>query len=72
MYGTEKYPALGSVFRMTESGLLASLEKLSQMCSDQFAIRDTAGIHQLYRLNDVDPIDMLIRYYSEESLGDAA
>lgn len=52
MYSKDDFPALGSVFRLTEMGLLAKLEKLVASMPEHFAINETAGIHQLYKLSD--------------------
>lgn len=65
MYGTEIFPSLGGVFRMTESALLAHLEKLVYQYPDFFELRETAGIHQFYLLKAVDPQDMLLAHYSD-------
>lgn len=63
MYGRVGYPALGAVFRLTESALLAKLEKLVQTMPDLFALREAAGIYQLYLIGEVKPLDMLNAHY---------
>jgi len=73
MYSRDEYPALGSIFRLTEMDLLAKLEKLVGYIPDVFAINETAGIHQLYRLtDDVDPMMFIERTYSDSAKGVAA
>jgi len=53
----------GSVFRITEECLLAKLEAMISWLRGGFELRQTAGIHQLYRLQAASPIDILRRYY---------
>ncbi len=67
MYGDNGSSALGAVFRMTEDALLAKLELLVSEQSGTFAIRETAGIHQFYLLDQVDPLDMLASQYTDFS-----
>lgn len=65
MYSRDLYPALGSVFRLTESDLIAKLEVLTSRYNNLFDIRETAGIHQLY-LKDKEhtkPESFLTDYY---------
>ncbi len=64
MYGTDYFPALGSIFRLTEGDLIAKLEKLIEYIPGSFEIRDTAGQHQLYLLADVRAIDFLTKHYN--------
>jgi len=52
MHGQKYSIALGSVFRLTESALLAKLENLVKAYPDIFLINETAGIYQLYRTNN--------------------
>lgn len=64
MYGHNNNVALGSVFRLTESALLAKLENLVQAYPAIFQINETAGINQLYRSdNSVSSLAFLHRYY---------
>ena len=65
MYGDRGSPALGAVFRLTEDALLARLELLVREEPGVFGIRETAGIHQLYLLDQVDPLDMLATQYAD-------
>ena len=52
MHGQKYGIALGSVFRLTESALLAKLENLVKAYPDIFLINETAGIYQLYRTDN--------------------
>ncbi|WP_058554593.1 DUF4007 family protein [Thiohalocapsa sp. ML1] len=64
MYGPVGYPALGAVFRLTEGDLLAKLERLVAGMPHKLELRETAGVHQLYVLDDLTPIDMLDAHYN--------
>jgi hypothetical protein len=63
MYGGDNIPAPGAVFRLTESSLLAKLEKLVQLSPEYFKLDETAGIHQLYRLKSVQSDEFLKKHY---------
>lgn len=56
--------APGAVFRLTEECLVAKLEAMIRWLVGVFELRQTAGIHQLYRLQPIDPIEVLRRHYS--------
>lgn len=53
----------GSVFRITEECLVAKLEAMIDWIPESFELRQTAGIHQLYRLKAPDSIEILRRHY---------
>ncbi len=57
-------PAL--VFRLSEVALLTKLEQLIRDFPGIYEIRDTAGIHQMHMLQDVDPQYFLARHYEIE------
>jgi len=63
MYGKENLPALGAVFRLTESALLTRLERLVHALPGVFDIRETAGIHQLYLIGELELLDYLQYHY---------
>lgn len=65
MYGQKHGIALGGVFRLTENALLAKLENLVKKFPKVFQINETAGIHQLSRIdnNVMSSIDFLRHYY---------
>lgn len=71
MYGRAGYPAIGAVFRLTEADLLGKTEELARDLPEIFALRETAGIHQLYLLRDTKPSELLDFHYAE-SLQEAA
>lgn len=73
MYSRDEYPALGASFRLTEMDLLTKLENLVAYIPGLFAINETAGIHQLYKLaDDVDPMIYIHKAYRESAKGVAA
>lgn len=64
MYGQKNGIALGSVFRLTESALLAKLENLVKAFPNIFQINETAGVNQLYRQdNTTESLTFLRSYY---------
>ncbi len=64
MYGQKHGVALGSVFRLTESALIAKLENLVKKYPAVLRIDETAGIHQLYRQdNSKSSLDFLRHHY---------
>lgn len=67
MYGPSGYPALGAVFRLSETALLAKLERLVRAMPGVLAFRETAGIHQLYLVGDLTPLDMLSAHYDDNN-----
>jgi hypothetical protein len=66
MYSKDQFPALGSVFRMTEGELITKLENLVNYIPDIYEIRESAGIHQLYLLiDDIEPKHYLEKHYMD-------
>jgi hypothetical protein len=63
LHGDGRVAAPGSVFRLTGEGLVSKLEQLVQWLPEHFELRDTAGIHQLYRLRPIEPLTLLARHY---------
>jgi hypothetical protein len=55
--------APGSVFRLTEKNLIAKLEEMIAWLPGQLQLRESAGIHELYRLKYIDPLEILQRHY---------
>lgn len=67
--------APGLIFRLTENSLLTKLEQLIQLFPELFAIDQTAGIHQLFvliELDNIDPFKMLKYHYEFTSRYEAA
>lgn len=63
MYSMGDYPAPGAVFRLTEGAMIAKLERLIHQMPGIFEIRETAGIHQIYLLEKIDPMKFLESHY---------
>ncbi len=55
--------AISLIFRITENVLLTKLEQLIQYIPGYFIIDHTAGIHQLYQLKEIEPIELLKLHY---------
>jgi len=72
MYSKDSYPAIGSVFRLTENDLVAKLERLVDFIPGIFDIRDTAGQHQIYLSENIDAIDFVKKHYNNSRKGIAA
>ena len=72
MYSRDDYASPGSVFRLTEMDLITKLELMLAYLPGYFEIRDTAGLHQLYQVKDVEPLDYLTKHYGEVQAGMAA
>ncbi len=72
MYSKDGYPSPGAVFRLTESALITKLEKLMHDVPDIFQIRETAGIHQVYLLEKVNPKLFLELHYESQAQEAAA
>jgi hypothetical protein len=72
LYSRDKYVALGSIFRLTEVDLVTKLEQLINYIKGVYEVRETAGIHQLYKLKDINATDFLLQHYEAEARGVAA
>lgn len=64
--------APGSVFRITEECLVTKLEELIRWMPGYFELRETAGIHQLYELQELRPTELLARHYGDTKMERAA
>ncbi|MBF0370335.1 MAG: DUF4007 family protein [Magnetococcales bacterium] len=67
MYGRFGQLALGSIFRLSETALLTILEQLVVKYHKHYEIRETAGVHQLYQLDDVNPGMFLDRHFGQHA-----
>jgi Protein of unknown function (DUF4007) len=72
MYSREGWIAPGTVFRLTEAALLTKLERLVRMIPGTLEMREVAGLHQLYLLSPLDPVDLLRAHYSHARREEAA
>jgi hypothetical protein len=67
-----QYAAPGSVFRLTEDGLITKLEELIRWLPGTLELRETAGIHQLYQLQNFNKHELLAQHYAGTRLEKAA
>lgn len=72
MYSRNDTAAPGSVFRLTESDMVAKLESMITYIPGHYEIRETAGIHQLYRVSEIDPLAYIQKHYDDMQKGIAA
>ncbi len=72
MYSKDGILSPGAVFRLTESALITKLERLIRKVPGIFELRETAGIHQIYLLEDIDRLFFLEQYYEPQTMEDAA
>lgn len=64
LYGGDGRAAPGSIFRLNEEGFMSALARLMETYPETYELRETAGLHQLYRSNKtIDPLSMLGVYY---------
>jgi hypothetical protein len=68
LYGRDQGSAPGAVFRLSEDGLMMALNRVMRTWPGYYDLRDTAGIHQLYRIRDVGSPESIVRdYYKQEA-----
>lgn len=67
MYTKNNYPSPGATFRLTENALVTKLEKLMHEAPGVFELRETAGIHQVYLLEKVDPMVFIKLHYEAQA-----
>ena len=65
LYGGDDWPAVGAAFRLTEEGLMATLARVLDRYPGYYELRDTAGVHQLYRRQVIEPRKILVEAYRE-------
>lgn len=64
LYGGDDQASVGAAFRLSEEGLMATLTQVMALYPNQYELRDTAGVHQIYRSNKIsDPLDILRLHY---------
>ena len=63
IYSQDGWVAIGAVFRTTESQTLALIEEAIRFIPGKFEINESAGIHQVYKLDDVSPLEYLKQYF---------
>ncbi len=64
LYSDADWAAPGAVFRLSEEGLMATLSKVMDRYPGCYELRDTAGLHQIYRGQRIpDPLTVLRQHY---------
>ena len=53
----------GRIFRLDEDTMISYLESLNEITKGAFQYDETAGLKQVYRHRDLDPMELLERYY---------
>jgi len=72
MYSKNSRVAPGLVFRLSETALLTKLEQLIHYIPGIYAIRESAGIHQMYMLKSIAAQDYLTKHYEASQKQDEA
>ena len=65
MYSRDEFPAPGSVFRLTEVDLVTKLESLVTYLPGFLEINETAGLHQLFLVKELDAVSCLEKHYED-------
>ena len=64
--GGGDWAAVGAVFRLNEEGLMNHLARVIEHYPHCYELRDTAGVHQLYRSAEmIDPLTALQTHYED-------
>ena len=63
MYSKDGFISPGSAFRLTENALIGKIEGLISYIPNIFKLDDTAGIHQLYKLEEITSVTYLKVHY---------
>lgn len=64
LYSDGEITAPGTVFRLTEIGLLSKIEQLVETYPQLFELREVAGKNQIYMLNDTVKPEHMIKHYA--------
>jgi hypothetical protein len=68
LYGGDDWAAAGAAFRLNEEGLMNTLGQVMERYPDCYELRDTAGVHQLYRRGDVQEPQAALRAHYRGSV----
>ncbi|MXW06709.1 MAG: DUF4007 family protein [Gammaproteobacteria bacterium] len=66
LQSTDGYVSPGTIFRLTEAGLMSKLEELVSVCPRTFDLRETAGLRQLFLRKELSAIELLESYYRKQ------
>jgi len=72
MYSKNGNVAPGLIFRLSETALLTKLEQLIHYIPGIYEIRETAGIHQMYMLKNIEAQEYLATHYKTQLKQDEA
>jgi hypothetical protein len=67
VHSAEGFVSPGSVFRLNEASFMLKLEELVRNYPDNFVLRETAGLRQLYLNEPLSATDLLKAYYQKSS-----
>ena len=67
LQSTDDYVSPGTIFRLTEAGLMSKLEELVSAYSHVFDLRESAGLRQLFIRQERPAVEMLNLYYQQAS-----
>lgn len=66
LYGGDERAAPGAAFRLSEEGLMSGLAQVMARWPNRYELRDTAGVHQIYRGERfADPLAILRAHYMQ-------
>ena len=72
MYSKDGNVAPGLIFRLSETALLTKLEQLIHYIPGIYEIRETAGIHQMYKLENIAAQEYLAKHYETQRIQEHA
>lgn len=61
-----KVASPGSVFRLSEEGVVAKIEEMISWQPKVYELRSTAGLNQVYRLQKTEPLEVLKKHYASQ------
>ena len=67
IHSAEDYVSPGSIFRLNEASFMLKLEELVRNYPDNFVLRETAGLRQLYLNDHLTSAELLKSYYAKSS-----
>ncbi|MXY90046.1 MAG: DUF4007 family protein [Gammaproteobacteria bacterium] len=67
LQSTDGYVSPGTIFRLTEAGLMSKLEELVNAYPRIFDLRESAGLRHLFLRRELPAIDLLKTYYQQAS-----
>jgi hypothetical protein len=56
----------GQAFKLDENSLLEYIEEIERLTRGKIALDETAGLKQIYRRQELDPLKLLDNYYAAE------